>query len=72
MALRRYYFKRWRRSPGSAQGRYILTYTCDLPEYQPIQKMFRANGFELIGTYPNYYYEGEARLAFYKPLLNDK
>ena len=52
----------------NAQGRYILTYTCDLPEYLPIQKMFKANGFELIGSYPNYYYEGEARLAFYKPL----
>ncbi|MGG1513883.1 GNAT family N-acetyltransferase [Paenibacillus oryzisoli] len=52
----------------SAQGRYILTYTCDLLEYQPIQNMFRKNGFTLIGTYPNYYYEGEARLAFYKPL----
>ncbi|MGO4496063.1 GNAT family N-acetyltransferase [Paenibacillus sp. 2RAB27] len=52
----------------SAEGRYILTYTCDLPEYIPIQKMFKANGFDLIGTYPNYYYEGEARLAFYKPL----
>ncbi|WP_310188358.1 GNAT family N-acetyltransferase [Bacillus sp. 3255] len=55
-----------------AGGRYILTYTCDLPEYQPIQRMFRANGFELIGTYPNYYYEGEARLAFYKPLVQHK
>lgn len=52
----------------SVQGRYLLTYTCDLPEYEPIQRMFRANGFELIGTYPNYYYDGEARLAFYKKL----
>ncbi|UJF34103.1 GNAT family N-acetyltransferase [Paenibacillus hexagrammi] len=52
----------------SVDGRYLLTYTCDLPEYQPIQRMFQANGFVLIGTYPDYYYDGEARLAFHKRL----
>ncbi|MCD1260510.1 GNAT family N-acetyltransferase [Paenibacillus athensensis] len=49
-------------------GRYILTYTCDLPEYKPVQKLFVMNGFVHIGTYPDYYYEGEARLAFHKKL----
>jgi ribosomal protein S18 acetylase RimI-like enzyme len=52
----------------SIGGRYILTYTCDLPEYIPIQRMFRERGFELIGRYPHYYYDGEDRLAFYKKL----
>jgi GNAT superfamily N-acetyltransferase len=50
------------------EGRYILTYTCDLPEYESVQRMFKKLGFELIGNYPNYYYEGEARLAFWKNL----
>ncbi|WP_158289435.1 GNAT family N-acetyltransferase [Paenibacillus flagellatus] len=52
----------------SIGGRYILTYTCDLPEYVPIQRMFKERGFELIGRYPNYYYEGEDRIAFCKKL----
>jgi GNAT superfamily N-acetyltransferase len=52
----------------SIGGRYILTYTCDLPEYIPIQRMFKARGFELIGRYPHYYYDGEDRIAFYKKL----
>jgi len=52
----------------SIGGRYLLTYTCDLPEYIPIQTMFRKRGFEPIGRYPNYYYDGEDRLAYYKKL----
>lgn len=52
----------------SINGRYILTYTCDLPEYIPIQRMFQKRGFGLIGRYPNYYYDGEDRIAFYKKL----
>lgn len=54
----------------SIGGRYILTYTCDLPAYIPIQNMFRARGFELIGRYPNYYFEGEDRIAFCKKLTS--
>jgi GNAT superfamily N-acetyltransferase len=52
----------------SVQGRYILTYTCDLPPYQTIQRMFRARGFEQIGHYPDFYYDGEGRIAFYMKL----
>ncbi|MFH5187459.1 GNAT family N-acetyltransferase [Paenibacillus sp. TAB 01] len=51
-----------------AGARFILTYTCSLPEYGPIQNMFRQRGFELIGTYPDYYYDGENRLAYFKRL----
>ncbi|GAA3405687.1 GNAT family N-acetyltransferase [Paenibacillus hodogayensis] len=52
----------------SIGGRYLLTYTCDLPEYLPIRTMFERRGFEQIGRYPNFYYEGEDRLAYYKKL----
>lgn len=54
----------------SIGGRYLLTYTCDLPEYIPIQNMFSRRGFELIGRYPNFYYDGEDRLAYYKKLAD--
>lgn len=49
-------------------GRYILTYTCSLPEYGPVQQLFRKQGFRLIGQYPDYYYDGEDRLAYVKKL----
>lgn len=52
----------------SRGGRYILTYTCDLPEYAAIQRMFRECGFTLVGTCPDYYYEGEAMLLYNKKL----
>jgi ribosomal protein S18 acetylase RimI-like enzyme len=52
----------------AAGGRYILTYTCDMPEYLPVQRMFVQRGFQLIGQYPGYYYDGESRLAFYKKI----
>jgi GNAT superfamily N-acetyltransferase len=50
------------------EGRYILTYTCDLPQYGSIQRMFSQLGFKLIGSYPDYYYDGEARLAYWRKL----
>jgi ribosomal protein S18 acetylase RimI-like enzyme len=49
-------------------GRFVLTYTCDLPQYGSVQRMFRQLGFDQIGSYPDYYYEGEARLAFWKKM----
>jgi GNAT superfamily N-acetyltransferase len=50
------------------QGRYILTYTCDLQEYSTIRRIFKERGFEHIGSYPDYYYEGEGRMAYLKKL----
>ncbi|TDF97142.1 GNAT family N-acetyltransferase [Paenibacillus piri] len=50
------------------RGRYILTYTCDLQEYSTIRRIFKERGFEHIGSYPDYYYEGEGRMAFLKKL----
>jgi GNAT superfamily N-acetyltransferase len=49
----------------SVQARYILTYTCDLPIYKPIQQLFSNIGFNRIGYYPDYYYDGEGRITFY-------
>ncbi|MDF2721054.1 MAG: family N-acetyltransferase [Paenibacillus sp.] len=49
-------------------GRYVLTYTCDLPEYYAVQRLFKGQGFEQIGRYPHYYFDGEDRLAYFKKL----
>ncbi|MEX1030881.1 MAG: GNAT family N-acetyltransferase [Paenibacillaceae bacterium] len=49
----------------SANARYILTYTCDLELYAPIQYLFTQVGFQRIGYYPDYYYDGEGRITFY-------
>lgn len=52
----------------SIGARYLLTYTCDLPEYVPIRRMFQRRGFVQIGRYPDYYYDGEDRIAYCKKL----
>lgn len=49
-------------------ARYLLTYTCSMSEYQPIRRMFERNAFQLIGCCPDYYYEGEDRLIYYRKL----
>lgn len=51
------------------KARYLVVATCDLPEYQAIIKMFESYQFQLIGRYPDYYYEGEDRLVYYKRLV---
>ncbi|MFF2090987.1 GNAT family N-acetyltransferase [Paenibacillus sp. NPDC058174] len=50
-------------------SRYIITYTCDLPEYLPIRRLFERNGFSLVGRCPDYYFDGEDRLIYYRKLL---
>lgn len=50
------------------QSRYIITYTCDLPEYKSIRRLFERNEFALIGRCPDYYYDGEDRLIYYRKL----
>lgn len=47
-------------------GRYVLAYTCDLPEYHSVQKLFIKRGFVGVGHVPDYYYIGEGRLTFLK------
>jgi len=51
-----------------ASARYVMTYTCSLPEYVPIRKLFERNHFQLIGCCPDYYFEGEDRLIYCRKL----
>ncbi|MBD2867575.1 GNAT family N-acetyltransferase [Paenibacillus arenilitoris] len=53
----------------AAGARYIITYTCDLPEYSRIRQLFERNGFALVGRCPDYYYKGEDRLIYYRKLV---
>ncbi|MDF2837590.1 MAG: family N-acetyltransferase [Paenibacillus sp.] len=50
------------------EARYLLAYTCDLPEYDAIKNMFRKLGFGLIGRCPDYYYAGEDRLIYHRKI----
>ncbi|MCR8643263.1 GNAT family N-acetyltransferase [Paenibacillus sp. N1-5-1-14] len=50
----------------SRQGRYIETFTCDLPEYESARKMFERNGFKFMSHLPEYYYPGEGKLLYLK------
>lgn len=53
-------------------GRYIETFTCDLPEYESARKLFVRNGFTFMCRLPDYYYEGEGKLLYLKMLTDDK
>ncbi|MFD0674116.1 GNAT family N-acetyltransferase [Cohnella sp. GCM10027633] len=48
----------------SEGARYVMTFTCSLPEYASIRRLFAKHGFRLYGTCPDYYYEGEDRLIY--------
>lgn len=51
-----------------AQARYLITYTCSLPEYGTIRRLFERYGFREIGSLPDYYFDGEDRLIYYRKL----
>ena len=50
------------------QARYVVTYTCSLPAYKAIRRLFERYGFRRIGQLPNYYFEGEDRLIYYRQI----
>lgn len=52
----------------SRSGRYLETFTCDLPEYESARKMFDRNGFTFMCHLPDYYYPGEGKLLYMKLL----
>src|SRR5690606_39012295 len=52
----------------SQNGRYVETFTCDLPEYASARKMFERNGFAFMCHLPDYYYPGEGKLLYIKNL----
>jgi GNAT superfamily N-acetyltransferase len=49
-------------------GRYIETYTSDLPEYAKSRKLFEYFGFQLMCHLPHYYFPGEGKMVYYKLL----
>jgi ribosomal protein S18 acetylase RimI-like enzyme len=51
-----------------ALARYVVTYTCSLPEYDAIRRLFERNEFRVIGRLPDYYFAGEDRLIYYRPM----
>ncbi|WP_138752581.1 GNAT family N-acetyltransferase [Paenibacillus sinopodophylli] len=53
----------------TVRARYLVTYTCDLPEYDRIRHVFEKSGFSLVGRCPDYYYEGEDRLIYHRKLV---
>lgn len=52
----------------AVQGRYVETFTCDLPEYASARKLFEQNGFQFMCHMPDYYYPGEGKLLYLKML----
>lgn len=53
-------------------GRFIETFTCDLPVYEPVRQLFKKKGFTSVGHLPDYYYEGEGKLLYWLPLHQGK
>jgi len=49
-------------------GRYVETFTCDLPEYASARKLFERNGFQFMCRLPDYYYPGEGKLLYLRLL----
>ncbi|MEK0313948.1 GNAT family N-acetyltransferase [Cohnella sp. 56] len=50
----------------TARGaRFLVTYTCDLPVYDGVRRLFERLGFTLNGRLPHYYFDGEDRLIYY-------
>lgn len=47
-------------------ARYLITYTCNLPEYKAIRSLFEHHQFQLIGHCPDYYFDGEDRLIYWR------
>lgn len=50
------------------EARYLVTYTCDLPVYAGVRRLFERLGFTMNGRLPDYYFEGEDRLIYYLDL----
>jgi GNAT superfamily N-acetyltransferase len=52
----------------SVKARYVVTYTCDLDCYRPVRQLFERFGFEMAGRCPDYYFDGEGRIIYYRKL----
>jgi len=49
----------------SMKGRFLMVDTSNRPEYEPMRTFMTTNGFVHVGTFPDYYYEGESTMWFY-------
>jgi ribosomal protein S18 acetylase RimI-like enzyme len=49
-------------------GRYIHANTCDISMYKGARAMFERWGFEQVGHLPDYYFEGEGMIIYYKKI----
>ncbi|MFC5468646.1 GNAT family N-acetyltransferase [Cohnella suwonensis] len=49
-------------------ARYLITYTCSLPEYRTIRRLFERNQFRLVGQIPDFYFDGEDRLIYWRKI----
>ena len=49
-------------------GRYIQINTCNTLLYEDARKLFEKNGFSAIGYLPDYYFEGEGMIQYYKKI----
>lgn len=49
----------------SMKGRFLIVDTSEKPEYEPMRNFMLSNGFVHVGTFPDYYYEGESTVWFY-------
>jgi GNAT superfamily N-acetyltransferase len=49
----------------SMKGRFLMVDTSDKPEYKPMRNFMETNGFIHVGTFPDFYYEGESTMWYY-------
>ena len=49
-------------------GRYIQANTCDTYLYEGVRKLFDKKGFIPAGRLPDYYFEGEGMIVYYKKM----
>lgn len=50
------------------KGRFLVVWTCDIKEYIPVRELLSELEYEKIGYCPDYYYDGESMVAYYKRL----
>ncbi len=50
------------------RGRFLIVDTSSKPQFAKMRAFIVKNGFEHVGTFPEYYYEGEDTIWYYKKL----
>ena len=52
----------------SVNGRYIHANTCNTELYKGVMGLYNKKGFKLVGQLPDYYFEGENMVTYYKKI----